>query len=488
VLVAALASLWIASAASAATPAGALAPRGCVFDPDGGSQHGLPESVELQCAAALALDGAYSAAMSPDGRHLYVGSFNGDSLTTFVRNRTSGVLGQPGATQDACIVLVRITSPCASGDALYGPSSVVTSPDGRHVYVSAFFGSGVVAFARETASGRLTQVGCLSLGVEFEDDGCAFGRALYGPGGMAISPDGRHVYVAATGEGAIVVLARNRATGELLSLAHQDACIHSVQIDDEGQAGVPADCRAGVAIAAPTAVAVSPDGKNVYAASFGSNALSVFARDASTGRLRQVTGRGACVSEDGTAGLYGQPGNCTDGRNLTGAFGVTVSPDGKNVYLATGFDIRHNDFDPFATSGVAIFARNATTGRLRQLPGRTGCVSQSGSAGLCTDGRALEGAQSLTVSADGRNVYVAGAANDAIAIFARDAAGRLRQLAGREGCVSEGGSQGCRQATGLDGVSAIAVPRDGRHVYAPSYFSSAVAMFSRTPAPRRAGR
>jgi 6-phosphogluconolactonase (cycloisomerase 2 family) len=82
-------------------------------------------------------------------------------------------------------------------------------------------------------------------------------------------------------------------------------------------------------------------------------------------------------------------------------------------------------------------------------------------------------------------VYVAGAANDAIAIFSRDQAGRLRQLAGRAGCVSEDGDQGCRQATGLDGVSAIAVPKDGRHVYAPSYFSSAVAMFTRTPARGR---
>jgi DNA-binding beta-propeller fold protein YncE len=296
------------------------------------------------------------------------------------------------------------------------------------------------------------------------------------------------MYVAATGEGAIVVLARDRATGELRSLAHQDACIHSVQVDGEGESGVPADCRAGIAIAAPTAVAVSPDGKHVYATAFGSNAASVFARDASTGRLRQLPGVAGCVSEDGTAGLYGQPGNCTDGRNLVGTFGVTVSPDGKNVYVATGFDIRHNDFDPFASSGVATFARDAATGRLRQLPGKSGCLSQSGSQGQCADGRALEGAQSLTVSPDGRNVYVAGAANDAIAIFARDALGRLRQLAGRAGCVSENGDQGCRQAPGLDGVSAIAVPKDGKHVYAPSYFSSAVAMFSRTPAPRTGGR
>jgi hypothetical protein len=85
-------------------------------------------------------------------------------------------------------------------------------------------------------------------------------------------------------------------------------------------------------------------------------------------------------------------------------------------------------------------------------------------------------------------VYVAAAANDAIAIFSRDRAGRLRQLAGRAGCVSEDGDEGCRQATGLDGVSAVAVPKDGRHVYAPSYFSSAVAMFTRTPAPRTRGR
>ena len=113
-----------------------------------------------------------------------------------------------------------------------------------------------------------------------------------------------------------------------------------------------------------------------------------------------------------------------------------------------------------------------------------------GRARGCADGRALEGAASLAVSRDGRNVYVAAAASNAVAILRRDPrTGALRQLAGKAGCISETGTGGaCRDGTGLWGAAAVAVPPDGRHAYAAGFFSSAVSIFSRAPAPRRGGR
>jgi DNA-binding beta-propeller fold protein YncE len=109
---------------------------------------------------------------------------------------------------------------------------------------------------------------------------------------------------------------------------------------------------------------VSPDGRNVYVASFGSNAVAVFARDKKTGVLAQLAGTDACVSRvfgancvDGEAledasdvavSADGSAGACADGEGLLEFGGrVAVSPDGRNVYVAS------------STSGnvaVAVFA------------------------------------------------------------------------------------------------------------------------------------
>jgi DNA-binding beta-propeller fold protein YncE len=94
------------------------------------------------------------------------------------------------------------------------------------------------------------------------------------------------------------------------------------------------------------------------------------------------------------------------------------------------------------------------------------------------------------VSPDGHNVYVAATASNAVSIFARNAqTGTVRQLAGQAGCISETGNRGaCRDGAGLWGVSAVVVAPNGRHAYAPGFYSSAVAVLARTPPPRRSGR
>ena len=76
-------------------------------------------------------------------------------------------------------------------------------------------------------------------------------------------------------------------------------------------------------------VAVSADGKNVYVASGGfggSNSVSTFNRDTGTGALTEA----GCLANTNADG-------CTALTNpsLDGAFGVAVSADGKNVYVAS---------------------------------------------------------------------------------------------------------------------------------------------------------
>jgi DNA-binding beta-propeller fold protein YncE len=475
-LVAAASILGWADARAVTAPTGGLAQLGgrggCLYDPRGGSAQGLPVHLPGRCATAESLDGAYDAVVSPDGRNVYIGAFQADAISAFARDARTGRLRQ--LPSGGCLIDDSYEdSLCTPAPSLGGISALAVAPDGRHVYAASFLSHALVSFARDRASGELLplegEAGCFAA-VELES-GCGAGAALQGATAVALSPDGRNVYVASALDGAVAVFRRNAASGVLHQLEGAAGCVQDWLIETEdGCAKAP-----GLDIA--TSVAVSRDGRNVYVTSFGSAAIAVFARDRATGALTPLLGMAACLSE-GRAGA-----ECATARALEGAFAVSVSPDGKNVYVATGFDRRvegPGDLGAFDASGIAVFARNPSTGALRQLAGRAGCVSETPTAGRCANGRALEGAIAVKVSRDGANVYVAASASNAIAIFGRNArTGALRQAAGPAGCVSESGARGCADGTGLWGASAIGLSPDGRHAYAPGFFSSAVAVFVR---------
>ncbi len=84
--------------------------------------------------------------------------------------------------------------------------------------------------SRDAATGRLTQLpgrrGCVAhLGA----GPCAPARALARPSSLAISPDGRNVYVTAAGSNALSVFARNRRTGALTQLQGERGCLSQLQ-------------------------------------------------------------------------------------------------------------------------------------------------------------------------------------------------------------------------------------------------------------------
>ncbi len=179
-----------------------------------------------------------------------------------------------------------------------------------------------------------------------------------------------------------------------------------------------------------------------------------------TGSLKQLAVPNNCIKQGG--------GECTTGR-IGGGDSVVVSPDNKNAYSASA-----------ANGGVAVYSR-ASTGELTQLAGANGCITNDGSAGACTDGRAFVQPAWLAVSADGQNVYTVASNSNAIAVMSRDGTtGALTQLAGTSGCVQEGvGPDGCFAAVGLSNPVGAAVSPDGKSVYAVSNISSAIAEFSR---------
>src|SRR5205807_300428 len=119
------------------------------------------------------------------------------------------------------------------------------------------------------------------------------------------------------------------------------------------------------------------------------------------------------------------------------------------------------------SNAVAVLRRSPATGALAVLAGRSGCIEEDGGADGCAPGRALRGAHSVALTPDGRLLLVVGNAADAIAVFARDpTTGAVRQLPGARGCV--GAASGCTPAPGLRGVHEVAVSPTGLTAYAAS--------------------
>ncbi|HMJ04527.1 MAG TPA: hypothetical protein VK506_16415 [Conexibacter sp.] len=340
------------------------------------------------CARARALDGPNSLAISADGRSVYATSLLSDSVAVFRRNPRTGALTQ--AAGPAGCVVGRTIPGCALGRALDGPDVVVVSPDGSSVYVGSFLGNAVVSFARDAATGALVQPGGASGCVAAApSDGCATALALLAPEGLAISGDGATVYVAAAAGNALLVLARNSSTGALTQATDGSGCIVASPL---------AGCTTGTQLAGANAVAVSPDGDDVYVTSLLSNSLTSFTRS-STGALTPQAGTSACA-------IYVLAVGCSLGRAMRAPEGLAASPDGASVYVTA-----------FGSGALDVFDRDGS-GALMQKPRRPGCVVVRPTPD-CTRGRALLGASAVVVSPDGRHVYAAAFRSNAVTVFKR---------------------------------------------------------------------
>ena len=159
---------------------------------------------------------------------------------------------------------------------------------------------------------------------------------LSGVRSIAISPDGKHIYAAAKGDFSVALFQRNPSSGN----------ITFVDLWRDGVGGVEG-------LDGAQFVTVSPDGNNVYVTSSSDHAVAVFGREITDGRLTFI--EWIDVGE-----LWG--GRNEDGfSGNVGAFHVTVSPDGKDVYVSVLYD---SGFSIGDISGISHFRRSLADGRL----------------------------------------------------------------------------------------------------------------------------
>ena len=132
-------------------------------------------------------------------------------------------------------------------------------------------------------------------------------------------------------------------------------------------------------------------------------------------------------------------------------------------------------------SGAIDVLDRSPDGGILQKPGTAGCISNNGTGGACFDGAGLSGVRGLVVSPDGTSVYGAAYVTDAIAILDRAPNGALTQKAGTAGCISESGTAGaCVDGTALTGAAAVAISPDGTSVYIAAQDNDAIVAFDRS--------
>ncbi len=398
----------------------------------------------------------------------------------------------------------------ATGHGLAGASAVVTSPDGKNVYVASYFGQSVAEFAR-AADGSLTELGCVqNTGGK---DCTTTTPGLDGPNAIAISPDGKNVYVGGAGSSRDEVAEFTRAADGTLSAISSHACIQ-----EHGETVVCPDSIA-VGLSLPYGVVVSPDGSNVYVTG-GDSTLAEFTRG-SDGSLTQLSGADACIQQ------HGKGTECGTNDNAKGLFvadAIAISPDGKNLYTGEdnspgaiaefsrgpggaltqlagdnacigesgNSDCGSNDAGHGITNlyqlaitsdGANIYGASdegwvpelarAADGSLTQLPSPNDCIQEHGTSGECgnTSGHGLGEPFGVAASPDGDNVYVSAtpskAGGGAMLAFARGGDGSLNELASPDDCVQEHGASDCGDTDGhgLDDVLGVAVSPDGANVY-----------------------
>lgn len=300
-------------------------------------------------------------AVSPDGKHLYAVAEGDSSVSLFRRSTGTGEL-----------TFVDIWRDGSGGiEGLDGARHVAISPDGRHVYVAAANDFAVSVFSRDASSGQLTYLQTINIR-ETEETG----PAIF----VAVSPDGRDVYVASDWKTSftekyfdgLTHLRRNNSTGSL----------NIVETYRETYFGT------GMLAGNGMFIAFSPNGQHVYVTSNEYSAMTVFKRDLGNGQLTTIEEH---LHRNGAV----------DG--LGGANSVVVSQDGQHVYISSSKS---------GLNSVATYSRNSSTGEVEFVE-----IESHGVNGV----EDMSGIVMAILNPSGSHVFVITNISKSVVVFKRDA-------------------------------------------------------------------
>jgi hypothetical protein len=334
---------------------------------------GVVAACALACTSAsaelpvpLPFTEAGQLAITPDGRNAYVGADHG--TLALARDPDTGAL--------------RLLDWFDRGAA-----SIEISPDGKFVYGSGdglMGGVGITATRRQ-ADGKLSFVGSWNL-------------SGMGASDIEISPDGNQLY--ATAEHGVAIFDRNVSSGALTFRR-----VATPPSDQQQLEGV-------------TALTLSHNGKFLYAGSnFSNSGVSTFSRTTG-GDLASVAfmDSGTCfctigdleIAPDGYHVLFGANGMIGPGDGQ-----VVVAPDGKVAYAT---DPEKNRIRALTVPPAGSPRRTAWdwNGAIERDPG-TGALAPAAATPVARlyhegeDGmRGIRWARTLTLSPDGKFLYVSG--------------------------------------------------------------------------------
>ncbi|WP_376690737.1 beta-propeller fold lactonase family protein [Wenzhouxiangella sp. EGI_FJ10409] len=320
------------------------------------------------------LQGASGAVFSSDGQWAAATGASAGTLTLYSRNPSNGWLTQVATIAQGDVIEDEDGDPVGEVTGLEGAGDLWIAPDNDFIYVTAAEGDAVSWFEIDAEAGELRFAGRLA-------DGDSTGLSLKRPARLLADARGDLLYVAARDSSAVTVLERDRMTGGLDWLESRrsgiglpnnllDGVIDLAISPDQRFVYAAASMHNGLAIFERNAdgtlaysgrlrngdvqgdvtvtglglvqsIAVSAQGQYLYAAALADDSVTLFERDADSGEL--------VLAEHYRDGFGGMD-------DLDGANAVSLSPDGEHLYLSA-----RND------GVISIFDRDWSSGEIERI-------------------------------------------------------------------------------------------------------------------------
>ena len=296
--------------------------------------------------------------------------------------------------------------------------------------------------------------------------------------------------------GVILVIGTAVAAGATGDLVYKDCITGETESGSAGSAACDAIASAATSaansgLAGPDAIALSPDGANLYVVSLEDDAIARFTRNTANGKLAYK----GCITGETQSGPAGSaacdliPSATSSGTSSGMDFPVSieVSPDGASVYVVAKSDDAIVRFKRDQSSGKLAY-RDCITGETESGPTGSGACEAIPGAAAGGANAGLNDPQAGELSADGASLYIAGLGDEAVIRFNRNlTSGKLTykdcltgDTAASGACEAIPSATAGGVASGLSNPITVASSADGRSLYLGAQGDTALARFGRS--------